>query len=74
MMAKPTGDIGDQSNMTTVSARLPFEYYVLDRVVFEGALSAGLRASPCESGLRTATDVLTDLWDWPFAFPTVVSM
>ncbi len=24
--------------MTTVSARLPFEYYVLDRVVFEGGI------------------------------------
>ena len=38
MMAKPTGDSGDPSNMTTVSPSLPFEYYVLDRVVFEGGI------------------------------------
>jgi hypothetical protein len=25
--------------MTTVSARLPFEYYMLDRVVFEGGVA-----------------------------------
>ncbi|MBZ9790246.1 hypothetical protein K9B32_08895 [Rhizobium sp. 3T7] len=60
--------------MTAVSPRLPFEYYLLDRVAFDGGLACRLGGKLVPSGSGIATGVAIDSWDWRSATALAVSM